>query len=194
MVINKAGIDYLTNILKKQGGINTQIDAKLEKLHVNTLILSLLSNTNSVISSTNEFELDQFSKEIYTNSFEENLIESKKIQNQIKTTQLMSINIIDFLLDDNIISELHKIKMEEYFRPFKVHPIISIENIDFLSICTNTPSYLNDKKILVYDDFKLYLEIICQLYGLDKEIDDDIICMLENTVVQIVQDQFYNNS
>lgn len=194
MVIKNADEHYLASVLKKQTEIDTQIGVELEKLHINTFIINLLSNTNSVISSPNDFETDQLSKVVYTNSFEKNLVESKKIQNQIKSAQLMSINIIDLLLDDNIISELHKIKMEEYFRPFKTRPIISIENIDFLSICTNTPSYLNDKKILVYDDFKLYLEIICQLYGLNKEVDDDIIYMLENAVVQIVQDQFCNSS
>ncbi|ORD93835.1 hypothetical protein ECANGB1_1481 [Enterospora canceri] len=138
-----------------------------------------------------EFDIEEY------NSFILNLLKSDLGDNGQKSdgndtiyterNKKQKTNFINSLLDDDFITELHRIKLLKQFRYVKYRPIFSTENIDFFGVCKNSPSHMRECTILDEKGINTFINIYCQLYGLDTNTNHEIAERLYDEVCKIVK-------
>ena len=97
---------------------------------------------------------------------------------------------MDTLLDIEFIKELHIAKVEDHFRMHRPSRKFSTENCDFFNICRNAVQHIDNCELLTKEDIRIFVSIYCQLHGLNKDVDDEILNIIYERLIKYIDRKY----
>lgn len=151
------------------------------------LLLNNDVNTDDNIQNTREhLDINRFVEKTLVTNTEDNTensegqLKNAKISPGIQTPskKRKEPRFIDTLLDSKFIEDMHYYLIMNRYSFIRTRAISTTEYMDFFTICENSPQHTNYLKMLNESEIFSFVKIYCELYGMNTEIDEDVLHLI----------------